>query len=362
MHETHVRLTRFAQEPGVGANAAVRDLAQLFESARTASSHPWPVPADLQSGLSAGDVTRWSLNTAQTLVAAQTFFLPMVDDPFDFGRIAATGALSPVFASGATPLFAFASMGMPGGVFPEAFIARIVAGQEAGFRAVGAVVTGGRSFTSAVPMLGFVAIGVARPDRIRDARGARPGDAIVLAKPLGTGIYTAALARQKLDAAAYRDFVERAVQANAAGPALAAIGNVHALAEVSETGLAGRLLAMCRAASLSARIAVHTIPRLPQALALAKGGCIARASAHNWNRDGAAIRLHDAVMPESRALVTDPQASGGLLVACKPTSADRIVTLLRDAGFAEAAEIGRFGEAPPQDADRIASPWLEVAS
>ena len=229
-------------------------------------------------------------------------------------------------------------------------------------RAVGAVVTGGRSFPSAVPLLGFVAIGVARPDRIRDARGAQPGDAIVLAKPLGTGIYTAALARQKLDAAAYRDLVEGAVQANAAGPALAAIGNVHALAEVSETGLAGRLLAMCRAASLTARIAVHAIPRLPQALALAKGGCIARVSAHNWNRDGAAIRLHDAVMPESRALVTDPQASGGLLVACKPSSADRIVKLLHDAGFAEAAEIGRFGDAPPPGADRIHTAWLEVAS
>ena len=362
MHEANVRLTRFAQEPGVGANAEVRDLAHLFEAARASSSQPWPVSADLLSGLSAGDTTRWNLNTAQTLVAAQTFFLPMVDDPFDFGRIAATGALSPVFASGATPLFTLAFMGMPGGVFPEPFIARVAAGQEAGFRTAGTVVTGGSAFESAVPLLAFVAVGVARPDRIRDARGAQPGDAIVLAKPLGMGIYTAALARQKLDAVAYRDFVERAVQANAAGTALAAIRNVHALAEVSETGLAGRLLAMCRAASLTARIAMHAIPSLPHALALAKGGCIARASARNWNRDGAAIRLDDALMPEARALLTDPQASGGLLVTCKPASADRIVKLLHDAGFAEAAEIGRFGEAPPQDAGRIDASWLEVAS
>ena len=361
MHEANVRLTRFAQEAGAGANAAVRDLALLFEAAHAASSQSWSVPVDLLSGLSGRDATRWNLNTAQTLVAAQTFFLPMVDDPFDFGRIASTGALSPVFATGATPLFALAFMGMPDGVFPEAFIARIVTGQEAGFRVAGAVVTGGSSFPSAVPVLGFVAIGVARPDRIRDAGGAQPGDSIVLAKPLGMGIYTAALARQKLDAAAYRDFVERAVQANAAGTAMAAIRNVHALAEVSETGLAGRLLAMCRAASLTARIDMHAIPHLPQALALAKSGCIARASARNWNRDGAAIRLGDALMPEARALLTDPQASGGLLVACKPTSADRIVKLLHDAGFDQAAEIGRFGEAPPQDADRIDVPWLEVA-
>lgn len=357
-----LRLTRFAQESGVGANAAVRDLAQLFEAARAASPQPWPVPADLVSGLAAGEATRWNLNSAQTLVTAQSFFLPMVDDAFDFGRIAATGALSPVFASGATPLFVLAFMGIPGGVFSDASVARIVAGQEAGFRAAGTVVTGGASFPSAVPLLGFVAIGVARPDRIRDARSAQPGDAIVLAKPLGMGIYTAALARQKLDAAACRDFVEHAVQANSAGPALAAIRNVHALAEVSETGLAGRLLAMCRAASLTARIAMRAIPSLPRALALAKGGHIARASARNWNRDGASIRLGDALMPECRALLTDPQASGGLLVACKAGSAERVVKLLHDAGFAQAAEIGRFGEAPLQEADRIATPWLEVGS
>ena len=354
-----VRFTRLARSQAAG-NDTPLDLALLLEQARTSMQDAPRAPIDLLSRADPhGSPVLWKLNAAQTLVAASRSFTPMVDDPLTFGRIAATGALSQVFATGATPLFALASFGAPRPSFPVENIAHILLGAETALSASGAAMIAGNAFEAVVPTLALVVLGSARPDRLRQVGGAEAGDAIVLAKPLGLGIYAAAYDKQKLDDAAYRSFVHVATQANAAGIALAAIKNVHAQCEVADAGLAGQLLAMCRAAALPARIAMRTIPCLPHALALAKAGCINRMSARNWNRYGAAIRLDDALMPETRALLTDPQMSGGLLVACKPTSADRVVRLLRDAGCAAAAEIGRFGTEVEQNATSRAA-WLEI--
>ena len=355
-----VRLTRFARTPTAAGNNTLPDLALLLEQARTFSPKSWPTPVDLLSGANPNaSPVLWKLNAAQTLVTASRFSTPMVDDPHDFGRIAATGALSRVLATGATPLFALASLGVPATSFPVERIAHILQGAQDALSASGTAMIAGNAFDAVVPTLALVVLGSARPDRLRQVGGAQPGDAIVLGKPLGLGVYAAAFDRQKLDDDAYRSLVQVATQSNAAGRALSAIKNVHALCDVADSGLAGQLLAMCRGAALPASIAMRAVPCLPHALALAKAGCIDRMSARNWNSYGAAIRLDDALMPEARALLTDPQSSGGLLVACKPASADRVVKLLHDAGCAVAAEIGRFGTVPEEGAPGRAA-WLEV--
>ncbi|HET8876647.1 MAG TPA: selenide, water dikinase SelD [Casimicrobiaceae bacterium] len=339
-----VRLTRFSHGGGCGCKIAPGVLQQILGRVdRTL------IPDALLVGIeTADDAAVYRLNERQAIVATTDFFMPIVDDPFDFGAIAATNAISDVYAMGATPLFALAIVGMPIDALPLDVIGRILEGGQSVCARAGIPVAGGHTIDAVEPIYGLVAIGVVDPRALKRNAGARAGDAIVLGKPLGVGIYSAALKCDSLSADGYAALVATATALNTPGIALARLDDVHALTDVTGFGLLGHLLEMCRGANLAATIEFERVPLLPQAMSLASAGFVTGASRRNFDAFGNDIVSGERIGGRERALLTDPQTSGGLLVACAPHALDDVLDIFRRDGFASAAPIGRFGAGVPR--------------
>ncbi len=339
------RLTSLAHGGGCGCKIAPGVLAEILKGASSL-----PVPPELLVGIeTADDAAVYRLNAEQAIVATTDFFMPIVDDPYDFGRIAATNAISDVYAMGGRPLFALALVGMPIAVLSVATIRAVLDGGAAACRAAGIPVAGGHTIDSVEPIYGLVAIGLVHPDRVLRNSGARPGDRLVLGKPLGVGIYSAALKNGRLDAAGYAAMVGATTQLNTPGTDLAALPGVHALTDVTGFGLAGHALEIARGAGCRVRIDWARVPLLPGVRELAQAGFITGASARNWAGYGAQIRLPAEFPDTDRALLTDPQTSGGLLAACDTASLDAVLATFRRHGFA-AVDCGEV-LAPARPAD-----------
>jgi selenide, water dikinase len=335
---TAPRLTELSHGGGCGCKIAPGVLAELLKRAA-----PMPLYPDLLVGSeTADDAAVYQLNDEQAIVATTDFFMPIVDDPYDFGRIAATNALSDIYAMGGKPLFALAIVGMPVNVLPHDTIARILAGGEAVCADAGIPVAGGHSIDSVEPIYGLAAIGVVHPRRVARNAAARAGDVLVLSKPLGVGVLSAALKKGRLDAAGYAAMLDTTTRLNRPGTALATLDGVHAMTDVTGFGLLGHLLEMCRGARLTARVDYRALPLIEAAPALAEAGCVTGASGRNWSAYGAEVTLEDGLPAIAQALLTDPQTSGGLLVSCAPDAVGRVIDCLREGGFDEAAVIGRL--------------------
>ncbi len=339
----HPRLTSLSHGGGCGCKIAPGVLADLLR--RAAPAPAWP-------GLLVGtdtsdDAAVYRLNDQQALVATTDFFMPIVDDPYDFGRIAATNALSDIYAMGGTPVMALALVGMPVNVLPHAVIAEILRGGEDACAAAGIPVAGGHSIDSVEPIYGLAAMGLVHPDRVRRNADARPGDLLVLGKPLGVGILSAALKRGVLDDAGYRAMIDATTRLNRPGPALAALPGVHAMTDVTGFGLLGHALELARGAGVCVRLRFDDLPWLPGVQALAAQGVVTGASGRNWTAYGDGVRLGEGIDRAARDLLTDPQTSGGLLVSCAPQALGEVLEAFHAGGFAEAAVIGetRAGEA-----------------
>jgi selenide,water dikinase len=336
------RLTSLSHGGGCGCKIAPGVLADLLRRAPGDSRFP-----QLMVGTETGDdAAVYRLNDEQALVATTDFFMPIVDDPGDFGRIAATNALSDVYAMGARPILALALVGMPINVLPAETIRAILGGGEAVCAAAGIPLAGGHSIDSVEAIYGLVALGLAHPDRIRRNCDARPGDVLILGKPLGVGILSAALKKQQLDADGYRTMIATTTQLNTAGPDLAAIDGVHAMTDVTGFGLLGHLLGMCRGSNLRACVRGADVPWLAGVRALVDAGLLTGASARNWNSYGSDVSIA-AEAVALRNLLTDPQTSGGLLVACSPDSTASVLDTFRRHGFADAAIIGGLAGGRP---------------
>jgi selenide, water dikinase len=339
-----IRLTRFSHGGGCGCKIAPAVLAELL-----ATTPVGGLPAALMVGAeTADDAAVYRLNDAQALVATTDFFTPIVDDPFDFGRIAATNALSDVYAMGARPIFALAVVGMPLATLPVAAIQRILEGGASVCAAAGIPVAGGHSIDTLEPIYGLVALGLVHPDRVKRNSAAQAGDLLVLGKPLGIGILSAALKQGRLSQAGYAQMIDWTTRLNTPGIALSEMPGVHALTDVTGFGLAGHLLEICRGSKLAAEIDFAALPVIDEALAWAKAGVATGASERNWNGYG-----HDVELPADspawvRTLVTDPQTSGGLLVACAPEDAPHVLAEFGARGFDAARVIGRLQEGPSQ--------------
>lgn len=297
-------------------------------------------PEDLVSPIGDDGVTCWKLNTAQTLVVAGTARGAAIDDAAACGRIAVEAALAPIHAAAARPLFARLLCECPAGATDAAREA-ILEGAAVAMSDAGAILADARFVDAPVLRFELLAAGVVRPDRMRGPGGALPGDALVVSGPLGSGIYAAANERRKLPDADRRALLDKPAHATRVGIALGSIRNVHGVAVIGPGGLLSSALALGEAAGVDAEVDAHAVPVLPQALALARAGCVAPRSSTNWNRDGAQVKLDDRVMPEMRALLTDPQAGGALLIACKRESTGRVLELCR-AESGHAAEVGRL--------------------
>jgi selenide, water dikinase len=341
MTET-VRLTSLAHGGGCGCKIAPAVLRDILAGVPQAGAF-----ANLMVGTeTSDDAAVWRLNDSQALVATTDFFMPMVDDPFDFGRIAATNALSDVYAMGAAPIFALAIVGMPIGKLSVQQIGAILAGGASVCAAAGIPIAGGHSIDSVEPIYGLVALGLTQPDRILKNNTARAGDVLILTKPLGVGIFSAAFKQDRLDGAGYAALIASTTQLNTIGQALPDMAGVHAVTDVTGFGLLGHALEICRGSSLAAEIGLEP-PVLPGVEALAREGVRTGASTRNWASYGEAVRS-TGLADWRRDILTDPQTSGGLLVAVDPAHADTVLTLARERGFAQAAVVGRMIEGRPE--------------
>ncbi|HQR09764.1 MAG TPA: selenide, water dikinase SelD [Casimicrobiaceae bacterium] len=339
-----LRLTSFSHGGGCGCKIAPGVLQQIL-----GSSAPGMLPANLMVGVeTADDAAVYRLNESQAIVATTDFFMPIVDDPFDFGAIAATNAISDVYAMGGTPLFALALVGMPIDKLPVDTIRKILAGGESVCARAGIPVAGGHTIDSVEPIYGLVAIGVVDPRNVKRNAGARPGDALILGKPLGVGIYSAALKKGLLSAGGYQAMVSSATQLNTPGMALSTLPDVHALTDVTGFGLLGHLMEICRGSSVGATVDFARLPLLADAMQFARNGIVTGASGRNWAGYGHDVELAASLGPAERALLTDPQTSGGLLVACAPDRVEDVLALFRRDGFAQVAVIGEVGAGAPR--------------
>src|SRR3954467_3926304 len=288
--ETHlptIRLTQFSHGGGCGCKIAPAVLSEIL-----ASTPIRGLPKDLMVGTeTADDAAVYRLNDSQALVATTDFFTPIVDDPHDFGRIAATNAISDVYAMGGRPIFALAIVGMPLEKLPVSVIQQILAGGESVCAAAGIPIAGGHSIDTLEPIYGFVALGLLPPDRVKRNSSARACDALILGKPLGIGILSAALKKGKLSAAGYAEMVKWTTLLNTPGAALGEMADVHAMTDVTGFGLAGHLLEMCRGAKLNAQVKFDALPLIPEALDWVKQGVATGASGRNWQGYGHEVDL-----------------------------------------------------------------------
>lgn len=336
-----IRLTSFSHGGGCGCKIAPGVLAEILKK-----STGFPVPEALMVGIeTSDDAAVYQLNEHQALIATTDFFMPIVDDAYDFGRIAATNAISDVYAMGGTPIMALALVGMPINQIPLDVIGKIIEGGESICREAGIPIAGGHSIDSVEPIYGLVVMGLIHPSKVKRNSGARVGDKLILGKPLGVGILSAALKKQKLDADGYASMIANTTKLNKPGQALSQLDDVHAMTDVTGFGLLGHLLEICRGAQLGANINCAQIPLLPQVHALAQAGCITGASARNFAAYGDAVELNqcDIIM---QAVLTDPQTAGGLLIACAPEAVNQVLDIFHKDQFLEAALIGEIVAGP----------------
>lgn len=347
---TEPRLTSLAHGGGCGCKIAPGVLSDMLRG-----MSPGLLPPELLVGIeTSDDAAVYRLNDDQALIATTDFFMPIVDDPHDFGRIAATNAISDVYAMGGRPILALALVGMPINVLSPATIGRILDGGAAACRAAGIPLAGGHSIDSVEPIYGVVALGLVHPDRVLRNAGARPDDVLILGKPLGTGIFSAALKKGELDAAGYALMIRTTTQLNTPGIDLAGLPGVHAMTDVTGFGLAGHTLEMARAAGCDITLDWPAVPVMAGVRELATQGYITGASARNWAGYGAEVDLPAAFADAERGVLTDPQTSGGLLVACAPEAAPAVLDVFTRHGFVDATVIGRVGAASAAPRVRLA--------
>jgi selenide,water dikinase len=291
---------------------------------------------------SADDAAVYKINDTQAIIATTDFFMPIVDDPYDFGRIAATNAISDVYAMGGKPFMALALLGMPVGKVPVEAIGRICAGGKAVCDAAGIPIAGGHSIDSPEPIYGLVALGLVHPDKVKRNDRARAGDVLILGKGLGVGIMSAALKKGELREKAYEQMIESSTQLNTPGIALSDMAGVHALTDVTGFGLLGHLLEICRGSGLSAELSFANLPILSAARHLLEAGYATGASDRNWASYSNDVMLPAGVPDWHRKILTDPQTSGGLLVACDPNVADKVLDVFKQQEFKYACAIGKL--------------------
>jgi len=332
-----VRLTSLAHGGGCGCKLAPAVLRELLADQARASAFP-----NLLVGNETGDdAAVWQLDERTCVIATTDFFMPIVDDPRDFGRIAATNAISDIYAMGGRPIMALAILGIPLGKIEPAVVRDILAGGAEICGAAGIPVAGGHSIDAPEPIYGLAVVGIAPTANVRRNSGAQAGDALILTKPIGVGIYSAALRKGALDADLYAELVGTTTMLNRVGADLGADDAVHAITDVTGFALLGHGLEMARASDVQLVIEADRVPLLARAADFARDGFVTGASHRNWASYGEDVLLPSDFPEWRRHLLADPQTSGGLLVAVAPDRAEAVLDRCREAGHAAAAIVGR---------------------
>ena len=330
------RLTSRSHGGGCGCKIAPGILSEILKN-----SSNLPIPPELLVGIeTADDAAVYLLNENQALIATTDFFMPIVDDPYDFGRIAATNAISDVYAMGGTPIFALGLVGMPINVLPIETIGAILRGGQDVCRDAGIPIAGGHTIDSIEPIYGLVVLGLVHPSRVKKNSGAKVGDVLILSKSLGVGVLSAALKKEILPPEGYAKMIALTTQLNKPGIALAKLDGVNALTDITGFGLAGHTLELARGAKVQMNIDWARLPLVDGVLELAAQGCVTGASGRNWESYGAEVTLPTTFDEAKKALLSDPQTSGGLLVSCSADTAAEVLAIFHAEGFADAAVIG----------------------
>lgn len=338
-----LRLTEFSHGGGCGCKIAPSILSEILKS-----SKGLPIPKELMVGIeTSDDAAVYRLNDNQALIATTDFFMPIVDDPFDFGQIAATNAISDVYAMGGTPIMALALLAMPVNKLTVEEIGKIIQGGESICAAAGIPIAGGHTIDSVEPIYGLVALGLAHPDHIKRNSDAKKGDQLILGKPIGVGILSAALKKGALNSAGYADMIRYTTMLNKPGIALGQLDGVHAMTDVTGFGLLGHALEIARGSGLRIQLKANKIPMIENVYNLIAKGYITGASHRNWAGYGESIRFtsnHDDAL---QSLLTDPQTSGGLLVSCSVEATQKVLEIFQYHGFTEACVVGEVIEGTP---------------
>ena len=339
-----IRLTQFSHGGGCGCKIAPAVLSEILAEAPIRG-----LPKDLLVGTeTADDAAVYRLNDEQALVATTDFFAPIVDDPFDFGHIAATNAISDVYAMGGTPIMALALVGMPLDKLPVSVIRSILAGGESVCAEAGIPIAGGHSIDVLEPIYGLVALGLVHPKKVKRNSSAQAGDILILGKPLGIGILSAALKKGTLSESGYAQMIEWTTKLNTPGQALAEMPAVHALTDVTGFGLAGHLLEICRGSKLGAEVSFEKLPVIEDAVRFAREGVATGASDRNWKGYGKEVVLPKDFPVWKQKLLSDPQTSGGLLVAGDPKAEKDVLKEFETRGFGAARVIGKLSAGAPR--------------
>jgi selenide,water dikinase len=336
MNIPQVRLSSLAHGGGCGCKLAPAVLQELLAGQPATLTYTQL----LVGSDTADDAAVWQLDANTCIIATTDFFMPMVDDPFDFGRIAATNAISDVYAMGGKPILALAILGMPVDKVSTETVREILRGGASVCASAGIPVAGGHSIDCPEPVYGLAVIGTCRPEHVRRNADVKPGDALILTKPIGVGIYSAAIKKAALSPDGYTEMIATTTLLNRIGEELALGTDVHAITDVTGFGLLGHALEMARGSKLALTFRGSEVPLLTQAEALAQQGFVTGASHRNWASYGDEVRLPAGYAEWRRHLLTDPQTSGGLLIACAPERADAIARSIREAGYPAAQVIG----------------------
>ena len=339
---TGSRLTELAHGGGCGCKLAPSVLRDLLAEQPLAQAFP----GLLVGAETSDDAAVWQVDDRTCVIATTDFFMPMVDDPRDFGRIAATNAISDVYAMGGRPVMALAILGMPIDKLPVETIRAILAGGAEICAEAGIPVAGGHSIDAPEPIYGLAVIGLAAPGDIRRNDGARVGDRLILTKGLGVGIYSAAIKKGALPDGAYAEMIASTTLLNRIGAELSGDPSVHAITDVTGFGILGHGLEMARGGKVGLRIRQQALPFLAHAEALAEQGFATGASGRNWASYGEDVTLPDGLPAWRQKLLTDPQTSGGLLISAAPDIAEELLARIRTAGYPMARIVGDVVEGP----------------
>jgi len=339
-----VRLTQLSRAGGCACKLRLTELAQVLRN----------LPAFEDPDLLVGTATRDDAAVyrlgKQALVFTTDFFAPVVDDPFTFGRIAATNALSDVYAMGGRPLLALNLLGFPPAVLDRRSVGKILAGGAAACRDAGIAIGGGHTIDDAEPKYGLAVVGVVAPNKVWRNVGAKPGDVLLLTKPLGIGIVTTAIKRELAKPAEVRAATRVMTTLNrAAAEGLRTLGkSVHAVTDVTGYGLLGHLFEMLDGSAVAATLRMSKIAVLPAARRLVALGCIPGGTRANLESCAKRVVMRREVDdPNAALLLADAQTSGGLLAAIAPRAADKAIAELASRGV-DARAIGEVVAGRPR--------------
>lgn len=336
------RLTSLSPGAGCACKLPLAKLEALFSSLGDIE----PAAGDLLVGAhEADDAAVLRLDDDRALVLTTDFFTPIVDDPADWGAIAAVNAMSDVYAMGGRPVIAVNLAAWPGERLPLTLLAEVLRGAAAAAREAGCIVAGGHTIDDPVPKYGMAVVGMADPARLMTIDKSAPGDRLILTKPLGTGVVTTALKRDGADATVLRAAVESMTRLNAGASEAALTAGVRAATDVTGFGLLGHLHRMLAASGTAAEVSAGRVPMLPGAEELATQGFVSGGTRANMDRLKAAVVADGAVPEEVVVLLQDAQTSGGLLLSAAPAAADALLDDLIRRGL-QAAEIGQVTGGP----------------